>query len=149
MYGISYDNILVQQHFPHISFEQEITFEDSNPTFESAIASLENQPEAWYHIPNKAFFETCCITCLYAKLLGQLPIYLSLPRRRASRIRRHEKWDNIIVDFVEDLIETALQEIHVPLDKTPLTPGPTPLGSRHNFDNEHSISNSENSLGEN
>jgi hypothetical protein len=43
MHDQSSDNILVQQHLPHISSEQEITFEDSNPTFESVVGKPENQ----------------------------------------------------------------------------------------------------------
>jgi hypothetical protein len=44
--GQSSRNILVQQCFPHIPSEHDVTFEDMNPTFKSVTGSLENQPEA-------------------------------------------------------------------------------------------------------
>jgi hypothetical protein len=37
MLGQSSENIIVQQHFPHIPSERDITFEDSSPAFESII----------------------------------------------------------------------------------------------------------------
>jgi len=44
-HGQSSNNTLIQQCKPHISFEKEITFKDSNPTFESDTGSLETNPK--------------------------------------------------------------------------------------------------------
>jgi hypothetical protein len=59
--------------FPNINIEHEVTFEYTNPAFESAIGSPETHMETWFHVPNEEFTETHCITWAYAKQVGRLP----------------------------------------------------------------------------
>jgi hypothetical protein len=101
--GHSFDKFLVENWLPHIPSEQEITFEDSNPTFESVVGNPETNPKSWYIVPNTEFVETRCITHYFAKLLGRLPIASTLPKRRATQ--RPLDQPNVLVDSIEDLVE--------------------------------------------
>jgi hypothetical protein len=73
--------------FPHRNPEQEITYEDTNPNFESATGSPETHTETWFHVPQEEFIETHCITHAYTKLLGKLPTTSELPRRKDTHVR--------------------------------------------------------------
>jgi hypothetical protein len=62
-----------------INLEQEITYEDTNPNFDSATGSPETHSETWFHVPQEEFSETHHITCTYTKLLGKIPTTSELP----------------------------------------------------------------------
>jgi hypothetical protein len=47
----SYENTFVLTLFPRINLEYDITFEDTNPTFESVVGSPETQIETRFSIP--------------------------------------------------------------------------------------------------
>jgi hypothetical protein len=98
-----------------------------NPTFKSVIGSPGNQPEARYPLPNEEFVKTLRITRSYAKILGKLHTTSTLLRMRDTYMRQPENMDIIILEFIEDLIQTTLQDVLVPLDQIP----PTPIGPIH------------------
>jgi hypothetical protein len=49
------------------------------------------------------------------KLLGKLPTASELPRRKETRVECPNTDPDFYVESVEDLIETALQEVPIPL----------------------------------
>jgi hypothetical protein len=72
-------------------------------------------------------------------LIGLLLIAYELPRRRV--IRRPFNQSNILINYVEDVVEVTLQEIPQPLDQIPHTPpGSTPPSpdskSRYNVEED-------------
>jgi hypothetical protein len=103
--------------FPRVESEQEVTYEDSKPNFGSASGSLETHSETWFRIPREEFSETHRITRAYTKLLGKLPTTSELPRRKETHVERPKTHPDIYVDYVDDLIETTLQEVQGPLSE--------------------------------
>jgi hypothetical protein len=103
--------------FPRVESEQEVTYEDSKPNFGSASGSPEIHTETWFHIPQEELHETRRITRAYAKLLGKLPTTSELPRRKVTHVERPNTDPDFYVDSVDDLIETTLQEVPVPLSR--------------------------------
>jgi hypothetical protein len=65
-------------------------------------------------VPQEEFSETRRITRAYAKLLGKFPTSSELSRRKETRVQRPNTHTNIYVDSIDDLIETALQEVWYP-----------------------------------
>jgi hypothetical protein len=51
------------------------------------------------------------------RLLGKLPKTIELPRRKEARIERLETRSDIYANSIDDIIETTLQEIMVPLNR--------------------------------
>jgi len=150
MHNQSFDNIHVQQCMPHIPSDKDITFEDSNPTFESDFASSKSHSVAWHLVINEQFSKTWHFTLSYNKLLGWVPTSSTLPKGRNTYTRWPEDQSNILFNFVEDLIKNSLQEIPIPLDQIPPTPcGPTPPGLKHHSDGEHSGYDSEDNMARN
>ena len=85
--------------------------------FKSASASPEIHSQTWFHIPQEELHETHRITRAYAKLLGKLPTTSKLPRRKTTSVDRPNTDPNFYVDFVDDIIETSLHEVPVPLSR--------------------------------
>jgi hypothetical protein len=56
---------------PWYQSEQEFTYEDTNPIFESATGSPESHSKTWFHLPQEYLLETLRITCLH-KVIWQV-----------------------------------------------------------------------------
>jgi hypothetical protein len=97
--------------------EQEVIYEDSKDNFESAYGSSEIHYETCFLIPQEELHKTCRITHAYGKLLGKLPTTSELPRRKENHVERPNTDPDFYVDSVDNLIETALQEIPLPLSR--------------------------------
>jgi hypothetical protein len=90
--------------------------------FHGATGSPETHSETWYQIPYEGFIETRRITHAYAKFIGKLPITSKLPQRGVACINQPSNKSNVLLDYVEDLIETSLQDVPVPLSQIPHNP---------------------------
>ena len=55
------------------------------------------------------------ITREYAKNIGGLPIISVLPRREYQKKYRRQLEDLVLVEYLEELVEAALQEVDQPL----------------------------------
>ena len=53
----------------------------------------------------------------YVKKIGGLPIISVLPRREYQKKDRPQLEDSVLVEDLEELVETALQEVDQPLDQ--------------------------------
>ena len=56
------------------------------------------------------------ITKAYEKKIGGLPIISVLPRREYRKKNRPQLEDSVLVEDLEELVETTLQEVVQPLD---------------------------------
>jgi hypothetical protein len=70
-----------------------------------------------FRVPQEEFSETRHITRAYTKLLGKFPTTSELPRRKETCVQRPNTHPDIYIDSIDDLIETALQEVPVPLSR--------------------------------
>ena len=57
------------------------------------------------------------ITRDYVKNIGGLPIIYVLPRREYQKKYRPQLEDSVLVEDLEELVETTLQEVDQPLDQ--------------------------------
>ena len=69
-----------------------------------------------YPIDNEVVEDLRRITQEYAKKIGGLPIILVLPRREYQKKDRPQLEDSVLVEDLEELVETTLQEVVQPLD---------------------------------
>ena len=70
-----------------------------------------------YPIDNKVVEELRRITKAYAKKIGGLPIIPALPRREYRKKDRPQLEDSVLVEDLEELVETTLQEVVQPLNR--------------------------------
>ena len=57
------------------------------------------------------------ITRAYAKNIGGLPIISVLPRKEYQKKDRPQLEDSVLVEYLEELVEAALQEVDQPLNQ--------------------------------
>ena len=68
-----------------------------------------------YPVDNKVVDDLRRITKDYAKNIGGLPIIFVLPRREYQKKDRPQLEDSVLVEYLEELVEAALQEVDQPL----------------------------------
>ena len=94
----------------------------------------EEKREHLYAVGNEVVNDLRRHTRAYVKKLGGLPIIPDLPRREYKKKDRPIAEDSLLVGDWEELVETALQEVELPLNQegpgTPYSsPAQTPVGS--------------------
>ena len=107
------------------------SFESSGPR--NPISEEENR-EHLYLVRNEIVNDLRRHTRAYVKKIGGLPIILELPRREYKKKDRPVTKDSVLVGDWEELVETTLQEVELPLNQegpeTPyISPVHTPVGS--------------------
>ena len=70
-----------------------------------------------YPIDNKVVDDLSRITKAYVKNIGGLPIISILPRREYQKKAHPQLEDSALVEYIEELVEIALQEVDQPLDQ--------------------------------
>ena len=70
-----------------------------------------------YPIDKKVFNDLKIITKAYAKKIGGLPIISVLPRREYQKKDHRQLEDSVLVEYLEEMVEAALQEVDQPLDQ--------------------------------
>ena len=86
----------------------------------------EKGKEHLYYVNNEVVNDLRRQTREYGKKIGGLPIIPDLPRREYKKKYRPILEDSVLVGDLEELVETALQEVVQPLNQV----GPdTPYGS--------------------
>ena len=81
-----------------------------------------------YSIDNEVFNQLRRYTREYVKKIGGLPIISDLPRREYKKKDRPILEDLVLVGDLEELVETALQEVVQPLNQVgPETPYCSPV----------------------
>ena len=90
--------------------------------------------EHLYPVRNEIVNDLRRHTRAYVKKIGVFPIIPELPRREYKRKDRPITEDSVLVGDWEELVETALQEVELPLNQegpeTPyISPVHTPVGS--------------------
>src|SRR5713101_1503959 len=96
--------------------------------------TLEENREHLYAVGNEVVNDLRRHTRAYVKKLGGLPIIPDLPRREYKKKDRPIAEDSVLVGDWQELVETALQEVELPLNQigpdTPYSsPVHTPIGS--------------------
>ena len=96
---------------------------------------VEENREHLYPVRNEIVNDLRRHTRAYVKKIGGLPIIPELPRREYKKKDRALSEDSVLVGDWEELVETALQEVELPLNQvgpdTPYSsPVRTPTGSR-------------------
>ena len=94
----------------------------------------EGKREHLYAIGNEVVNDLRRHTWAYVKNLGGLPIIPDLPRREYKKKDRPIVEDSLLVGDWEELVETTLQEVELPLNQEGLgtpcsSPAQTPVGS--------------------
>ena len=69
-----------------------------------------------YPIDNEVVDDLRIITKVYAKNIGGLPIIFILPRREYQKKAHPQLEDSALVEYIEELVEIALQEVVQPLN---------------------------------
>ena len=99
--------------------------ESSGPR--NPIPEEENR-EHLYSVGNEIVNDLRRHTREYVKKIGGLPIIPELPRREYKKKDRHVVEDSVLVGDWEELVETALQEVVLPLNQVGLdTPHSSPV----------------------
>ena len=81
-----------------------------------------------YPIDNKVVEDLRRITRAYGKKIGGLPIIPVLPRREYQKKDRPQLEDSMLVEDLEELVETTLQEFDQPLNQLgPYSPHCSPF----------------------
>ena len=70
-----------------------------------------------YPMDNEVVDDLRRITSPYAKNVGGLPIVSVLPRREYQKKDRPQLKDSVLVEYLEELVGTTLQEFDQPLDQ--------------------------------
>ena len=70
-----------------------------------------------YAVDNEVVDDLRRITRAYVKNIGGLPIISVLPRREYQKKDRPQLEDSVLVEYLEELVEPALQEVDQPLDQ--------------------------------
>ena len=84
-----------------------------------------------YPIDNEVVDDLRRITRAYAKKIGGLPIIPALPRREFCKKYRPQLEDLVLVEDLEELVETTLQEVVQPLNQLgPDSPHCSPFRTR-------------------
>ena len=88
-----------------------------------------------YPVDNEVADDLRRITKAYAKNIGVLPIISVLPRREYQKKYRPQLEDSVLVEYLEELVEAALQEVDQPLNQLDLDspyylPFQTPIQSQ-------------------
>ena len=100
------------------SFSREYSTDDNCKTSFSQIPSpKEKVTEYLYPIDNEVVEDIRRITKAYANKIGGLPIIPALPRREFRKKDRPYLEDSVLVEDLEELVETALQEVVQPLNQ--------------------------------
>ena len=76
----------------------------------------EKGKEHLYSVDNKVVNDLRRFTRAYAKNIGGLPIIPALPRREYRKKDHPILEDALLVEYFEELVETALQEVVQPLN---------------------------------
>ena len=70
-----------------------------------------------YPVDNEVVDDLRRITRAYVKNIGGLPIIFVLPRREYQKKDRPQLEDSVLVEYLEELVEAALQEVDQPLNQ--------------------------------
>ena len=117
------------------------SFSRDHPTGDSFETSFPKKPTPeekgtgyLYPIDNEVVDDLRRITRAYAKKIGGLPIIPALPRREFCKKYRPQLEDLVLVEDLEELVETTLQEVSQPLgqlgpDSPHCSPFRTPVQS--------------------
>ena len=88
---------------------------------------ISEEREHLYSVGNEIVIDLRRHTRAYVKNIGGFPIIPELPRREYKRKYRHILEDSVLVEDWEELVETALQEVVLPLNQEgPDTPHSSP-----------------------
>ena len=113
------------------SFSREYSTSDG---FETNIPQRTTPEEknTWYLYPidNEVVEDLRRITRAYVKKIGGLPVIPALPRRYFRKKDRPYLEDSVLVEDLEELVETTLQEFVQPLNQLgPDSPHCSPFGT--------------------
>ena len=102
---------------------QESLFSQEFPTSDSSETSIPQRPTPeekgigyLYPIYNEVVDDLRRITRAYTKKIGGLPIIPALPWREFRKKDCPQLEDSVLVEDLEELVETTLQEVVQPLD---------------------------------
>ena len=80
--------------------------------------TLEEKEKGYlYPIDNEVVDDLRRITRAYVKKFGGLPIISVLPRREYQKKDRPQLKDSVLVEYLEELVETSLQQVVQPLNQ--------------------------------
>ena len=106
----------------------------TSDSFESSSFPNPNPEEKWkeplFYVNNKVVNDLRRHTRAYVKKIGGLPISPVFPRREYKKKDRPILEDSVLVGYLKELVETALQEVIHPLNQVgPNTPCCSPIHS--------------------
>ena len=93
------------------------TYDSSETSFPQKPTPEEKGKGYIYPIDNEVVDYLRRITRAYAKIIGGLPIIYVLPRREYQKKDHPQLEDSMLVEDLEELVETAFQEVVQPLDQ--------------------------------
>ena len=99
-------------------FSQDNSTSDSFETSLPQKSTLEEKGKGYlYHIDKEVVEYLRRITMAYAKKIGGLPIIPTLPRREYRKKYHPQLEDSVLVEYIEELVETSLQEVVQPINQ--------------------------------